>query len=310
MVQGDRNFHRRERIAAIAEWSKAGVQQPRRPLPIERAFAERVAQMNRPLFRPLELPNVGGVEYHRQVSYLVDAYDSIPARVDIAFDSVWKAFEAATKRAASGNVTDRLKKLAAGSGLDSGILSLLLADIPAQSCEYLFKRLVIDFGSLVDPEERHRHQPNRRLAGVGDQDFATLLSVLQTRYGSNGDHADHRKGAMLLRRALSGEKVDLQGVDVTLSLPVRSAVLLSGLLYTARNDRFHGESFSPFVSSAATIRTYTHPYFLFLASYSLLSSLWLGSGPCGVGLQRDDVVANISANLEAAHDLFGRHWLG
>lgn len=309
MARDERSFHRRERIAAIARWSRVGVQEARPPLPIERAFLERVSRTGRPFFQPLELPDHGDVDYHRQISYLVDAFDSLPGRVDIAFDSSWKALESASKAVAAGNVTDRLKKLAAGNLLHAEVVEKLLCGMPAQSCEYLFKRLVVDFLSLPTTDEQERHQPNRRLRDLQDPDLETLVADLQRRYGAGGDYEQHRKGAMLLRRAVAGEVVDLDGVKVQLDLRARTAILLSGLLYTARNDRFHGESFSPFVSSAATLRTYTHPYYLFLASHSLLTSLWAGDR-AGIGLDRNLVSANVTENLESARQLFGRHWLG
>jgi hypothetical protein len=304
----ERSFHRRERIAAIARWSRVGVQEARQPFPIERAFQERAARFDRPLFQPLELPDRDDVDYHRQVSYLVDAFDSLPGRADIAFDSAWKAFESAAKVAVGGNITDRLTKLAVDDLLPGEIVEALLCGMPAQSCEYLFKRLVLDFLALPTAAERERHQPNRRLRELRDPDVEALVGDLQRRYRTG--FANHRKGAMLLRLAVGGQDLRLDGVRVQLSLRSRSAVLLSGLLYTARNDRFHGESFSPFVSSAATIRTYTHPYFLFLASHSLLCALWAGAPPAGIGLDRALVGANVAANLEFAQGLFGRHWRG
>jgi hypothetical protein len=59
-----------------------------------------------------------------------------------------------------------------------------------------------------------------------------------------------------------------------------------------------------------TLRTYTHPYFLFISAYSLLVALWVRPRPEGVGLDKNVVSANVSTNLHFARRLFGRHWLG
>lgn len=307
MAQDERTYHRQERMAAIARWAAVGTQEKRRPLPIEADFLKRVEKANRPLFIPLEVQDGETVQFHQQVSYLVDAFDGLPTRVDVAFDSTWKAFESASEVIVHGNITERLSKLAKSSSIDEVVLNELLKQIPAQSCEFLFKRIIGDSSGTTDGDLFSR-QPNKRLWHFGDDEIVYLIRYLNDRYSANEPDI-RRKGAMLLRRAIQGEELTLGERQMTLSLNARSAMLLHGLLYTSRNERVHGESFSPFVSSTASIKTYTHPYFSFLASYSLLLCVWAAEHESKSVNDVALVRANLKRNLDAAADVFGRHWL-
>ncbi|EXF24221.1 hypothetical protein BG28_07655 [Nesterenkonia sp. AN1] len=297
----DVTFHRTERLRALARWSEVGVLEQREKLPIEQAFADRVARSSRAFFRPVPLRDSDSVKFHRQLSYLIDAFDALPERVDIAFDSTWKAFELASTEMANGNITDRLKLLA--EAIDVSVTNQLCASFPVQSCEYLFKRLVSD---AAKPEADVRVA--NRVKGLDDARINQLLEHLRATYGD--DSADsRRKGALLLRKALRGDVLDLGPVSgFSLGALSRSRVLISLLLYTARNDRFHGESFSPFLSSAASLRTYTHPYFLFLASYYLLLCVWKVSCSEVLSCDAAGMSASLEENINTATGLFGRHW--
>jgi hypothetical protein len=294
-------YQREQRLLAIRTWSQSGVLQKRKALPIEIAFSERVNRTAGPFFRPVALGDSDSVPFHRQVSYLIDAFDALPERVDVAFDSAWKAFESASTEVVSGHITDRLKLLALR--VDSDIVDSLTRSIPVQSCEFLFKRLVSDVLS-GDGDER----VERRLNSLQDEAVMGFVLHLRSTYGSGGA-SERRNGALLLRRVLAGEKVTLGGQDgFSLTGESRARILMSLFLYTARNDRFHGESFSPFVSSVAALRTFTHPYFAFLASYYLLITLWLNKSPEVLEADAGEVNRSLAENLEQAKAVFGHHW--
>lgn len=297
----DATFHRGKRLRALARWSEVGVLEPRARLPIEARFAARVDQRSGVFFRPVLLCDSDSVEFHRQLSYLIDAFDALPERVDIAFDSTWKAFEVASAAAVSANITDRLKLLS--RSIDVAVTDRLCASIPVQSCEYLFKKIVAD---IDEPESRSRFR--KRIDGLGDSAINQLVGHLRATYGE-GSLESGRKGALLLRRALRGEILRLgSDIDFQLSGLSRSRFLMSVFLYTARNDRIHGESFSPFVSSVASLRTYTHPYFAFLASYYLLLCVWRETMPDVLPGGHVGIASSLDENIKLAMELFGRHW--
>lgn len=307
MTENTQTYHRKERMLAIARWAEVGTQEKRVPLPIEADFLSRLGNAGIPLFIPLAIGDGETTEFHQQVSYLIDAFDGLPARVDVAFDSAWKAFESASEKLLTGNITDRLSKLVQEALVEEYVMEELTRQIPAQSCEFLFKRIVSDTIGMTD-EKRPLHQPNRRLGQLGDEGLEFVIGYLHAHYGDDLPDV-RRKGAMLMRKAIRGEDLQLGERHITLGLSARSALLLQGLLYTSRNERVHGESFSPFVSSAATIKTYTHPYYSFLSSYYLLLSVWATTYAAENVVEWAGIRGNLDRNIGAAREVFGRHWL-
>lgn len=50
-------------------------------------------------------------------------------------------------------------------------------------------------------------------------------------------------------------------------------LLINGLLYTYRNERFHGDAFSPFKSSKTQLKTFAHAYFCLISTYFFIAQL-------------------------------------
>lgn len=314
MESQKRSQQRRERIDIIAAWSRSGILEERRRLVIEDQFAERVARAGSRFFVPLPLTHSDDLWYNTQVSFLLEALDALPRRPDIAFDSVWKVLE---KTAHSWlpayperrpNITDTLGHLSADPRLSNSVTKALLGDVPTQTCEYLFKRLIAREPAESSGRARRRLSNGYGAGDVLPGEIKAFLALVEGKY-SAPDLDTARRGAALLRRALTGETLDIAGTQVGLSLPARLRILLCGLLYTSRNERYHGESFSPFYSSAASIKTYTHPHYLFLSAYALVHLLWAHSShPYAPTL--DAVEENTVVNLREARTLYARHWTG
>lgn len=297
----DPTFERKQRLRAIKQWSEVGVLHRRDPLPIEQAFAKRVEENSDAFFKPIAVNNLGAVEFHRALSYLLDAFDSLPGRVDLAFDSTWKALELETKQLHNGNITDRLEH--AALRIDSTIVTEICSAVPVQTCEYAYKRLVVEF--LTDEAQNGL---KNRYNNPTTPAILELMEFLKKTYGNDSPDA-RRKGALLMRRALRGEVLSLgDNPKFELDVTSRARFLLLLILYTARNERFHGSSFSPFVSSDASLRTYTHPFFTFLASYYMLLAIWLETRPRATNATRDDMLESLRSNVRVAKSVFGRHW--
>lgn len=79
--------------------------------------------------------------------------------------------------------------------------------------------------------------------------------------------------------------------------------LINGILFTFRNDRAHGAVFSPFRSSKASIKTYAHCNFCFLAAYILLLILLQKND--NYRISNKDVVKNINQNIDLFSKLYG-----
>ena len=296
------NYHRSKRMSALDKWAQHGVLEQRDRMPIESDFVERVTKNTRVFFRPSHLKCLESVSFQRELSYLVDAFDFLPERVDIAFDFVWKAFELETKKCVRGSTAARLQAIA--PLVNRKVIARLCHSMPVQACEFLFKRLVSDeLSNKADPGLR------KRIELIKDNNLEVLLEHMRTTYGSPSDNDLRRKGAMFLKRVMNGETMELNGYPrLNADSSLRAHILISLYLYTARNGRVHGDSFSPFLSSKAKIRTYTHPYFAFLSTYYLLLCAWQQRKEQVVINGDREILKSLDDNLECAIRVFGSHW--
>lgn len=201
----DANCHRDQRLSAIARWSEVGVLEQRARFPIEKAFDDRVENRGGQFFKPVAVKDLDDVVFHREISYLIDAFDALPKRVDQAFDSDWKAFELETAQFEGSRIIDRLES--ASLRLDKDVVAAICAAVPAQTREYAYKRLVVDF-----IEEKAEEGLKRRVNGRSTSQLEQLLDYLKQTYGVSSSKGARREGAMLLRRALRGETLTLGGM--------------------------------------------------------------------------------------------------
>lgn len=290
------------RLQAVAAWADAGLGSPRASFPIERAFADRLSQRAGPAFRPLALADSESVPYHREVSLLIDAFDAFPGRVDLSFDSTWRAFEAALhdlRGPESHNTTVELTRFTRSLRADEAqSMDVAIAALPQQALEFLIAQWV------DGPEDGNKLA--RRLANAGTH-LSHLRGLLRDHYDLL-DLQDRRKAARLLLLAMRGETVDLRGARLELTANDRVLVLVSGLLFGLRNVRAHGAVPSPFTSSAASLRTFTLPYYAFVITYYLYMTTAFRRGHLGSHVTSAELSANLLENLAAARDVMGRHW--
>ncbi|MCT9852289.1 hypothetical protein P2R64_23610 [Priestia megaterium] len=70
---------------------------------------------------------------------------------------------------------------------------------------------------------------------------------------------------------INGETVEFTSKSYALSQEQQMKLIVLGLLYTYRNERFHGSIFSSvFRSSSASLNTYAHAYYMFILAYFIL----------------------------------------
>ena len=290
-------YQHKERFAMMSQWASKGAGYERALLPIELSFQERISTIDKPPFIPVDLRDNGAEPFNRQVSYLIDAFDAFPRRVDQSFDSTWKAFESTLDEVdnSTWHINPRIKKVVDRKCVPKETVDSLCANVPVQTCEYLFKRLVFD--------QKVRDRVFKR------EDLLKLLGYIENKYDPTNED-DRRKGAILLRRVLRREENLTVASDTNFELEERSLslLLISGILYTTRNDRIHGNSFSPFVSSVASLKTYTHPYFAFISTYYVLLSMWLHQNPNVINGDKETVKTSMHRNITVAKSMFRRHW--
>jgi hypothetical protein len=305
------NLCRLDRVEAISAWSLNGVKEARALIGAEKAFSERV-KASRGCFYPIKLNDSVDLDYQREIGYLIDAFDALPMRPDFAFESVWKALESETRvYSPKETVTSRMFMLAERG--DMRVLMKLAEATPLQSCKYLFKIIVTDYlipSARANSADRGAALESKRVDSVAKKSgqLSELFDYMRQTFRAS-DPSSVRRGALLLRHGLRGDSVHM-GEENCLCLDeeARALILIPLYLYSARNDRFHADFSSPFISGVATVRTYTLPFHAFMVAYHMLLEIWIRKRPNVVSGNVNSVIALLDQNLVYVRDLFGKHW--
>lgn len=213
-----------------------------------------------------------------------DYLESLPFRPDIAFDSMWTAFEAMIMRyaadvwgisgtsAKSDVIHRRICTEVIGSVLGSDqkldeAMESLIAMVPYSIGRFALVRM------LHDRELRYASQFGMVSARAENILSEELYGAYRSRYLTPDGElpaANHRDGARKIQRMLRDDKLTFFGKEVKgLSKENRYLYIISVILYTSRCERFHGDYFSPFGSNLASFGTYAHWYWMLCMTHAL-----------------------------------------
>jgi hypothetical protein len=281
------------------------------PYPAESALIERLAAKPGKMFYPYPFPYTEDDDYHYHLAFLVEAVELLPLKIDLSFDAVWRAFESyyasrvvAPKPFKLGDEAPDLAALIDRQPEHDLNLNQLLSNIPSQCCEYLAKRVFREWrvaGTDYQKIWNRLNNPAGRHSSV-----ITLLTKMAEKYNApNMTDAERRKAAMLLRLALSGTEVDVLGTKIALPRAERISFLFNALLYTFRNDRFHGSMQPPFKSSVGTLHTYAHAHYCFIWGHFLFLFSTTLSAPSLV--RHQELAENTGQNITAFCGFYGSH---
>lgn len=282
----------------------------------EQALIDAIQRTNSELFRTCSLPFTEDNDYHYTLSFLLEAIDLLPLHIDLTFDTMWRAFESLfiNHYPFSGNgisITTKTPEFAECLSSNSGYipnLERLLQNIPFQSCEYLGSRI---FDEWAHPITSCSNRVLRRIRSMSEDNSIKLPTIIPAlkdiaqKYGCpNHDLQKHRKLSGLIRLLIQGQSVEILGHTYLMTLKERIALIIGGMLYTFRNDRFHANVQPPFKSTRATLKTYTHAHYCMIFTHSIL--LFALVEICGA-FKHDPVIQNIEHNTDLLIDLYGKH---
>ncbi|WP_284461990.1 hypothetical protein [Chryseobacterium sp.] len=322
---------RKLRIDRVNNW-KPNVQEENYDylFPIEKDFLTRIKNVltnnGFQIFIPLKYPYELDREYHIYISYLIEALDVLPLKMDLSFDFSWKGLELYMGKAyenhrgqKTSNVSDLIKYSRSNYWYDIitnnvnilNNINRFLELMPSQSYEYLGKRMFKEY-TISNPRNNPLYTRLAMTNGNIDSKIDHLLKDTFTKYGNpdNGDKT--RKVGRLIYKLLTENNISLPKFDnqaetnqYSLHVKERIDLVVNGLLYTYRNERFHGNTFSPFKSSKASLKTYSHAHYLFLWTYFLvnITKLYLNN----VTISPVDVERNMTDNIDIFEKLYGRH---
>lgn len=252
------------------------------------------------------LSNPSFAKIAKLFSIFIDLYDELPYRPDAAFDFCWRAFEILTmhyikdvSRTSCSNVTDGFKFIStvlkriidSNSNLKMSIESLF-ANQSLASLRFCVNYLA-DNSSLPNSYDllfdKSKNKIAKRFESALNQTpidttiSTTIYAEFVKKYISGSFYADVNnnrisnmfanvsKAAKCLKIILMGNKnpIELNSIDFCpLGLDKRVELLLNGILYSIRNNRFHGDNYSLLKSSASTNSIYHSMYHCLISTYS------------------------------------------
>jgi hypothetical protein len=301
---------RKKRVQYINNW-RIEAKQLSSIFPAEQALIEKVNATQGNIFNPVRFSYSENDRYHYYLNFLIESLELLPLKVDLAFDTCWKGFESlmfeknrnwkkAHEALSSFAVDYENKECALYRGGDTAIAQLMSL-MPVQTCEYFSQKLLKSY-----PNEETKKITDRLGWKNNNAKFLSLLPEIAQKYNApNVSLSDYRKSAMLLRKIFKGERIKVGSFEDNFSLSERFSLLILGVLYTFRNDRFHGNMHPPFKSSVATLQTYSHAHFCFLATHhifvqSLEETRWASSNS-------NETIAMLLKNIDNFEKLYGRH---
>lgn len=284
---------------------------------IEKVYEDRISNFNEGLiFTPVKFNFTDDQYFHRSLAYILDALDFYPNRPDLSFDFVWRGIDSLSKEIlkskfsievnATQSLLETIKRvwipyLNADLKFEQQFLKLI-ASIPVQSCEYLFKRIYSDF------ELPNRNRVSNRLTQINGRrslniEAEDILIKMHNKFNLS-DNMQIRNGAFVFKKFFSNEELELNGSKYKFDLEQKLNFIINGILYTYRNDRSHGGVFSPFRSSVCKLRTYAHCNFCFLVTYYLL--IMLMNYRQELIVDKSKLLKNINYNILLFQKFYGR----
>lgn len=216
-----------------------------------------------------DLQNVADTDFHTYLAYILDGLDALPKRPDWAFGSFYIPLEMEMKRikVANGNANASrfLEYKTFLSGLDGSTtdaLAKFASLAPLQTCEFVAKRIL----DAVTTTNEEKQLYNRAKDALGED----LFKEFRRKYGAGGSADIQRKAGGLIKLTLKGENVDLNGKNFELDNVDRIGILSTFVLPSMRNDRFHGNVFPSFRSSAYKLKNYAAAQFSATAAFLLM----------------------------------------
>jgi len=298
----------------------------------EKEFLARMAQKNiQQIFVTAKLsPNKDDEPFNSAVGHILDCLDSLPRRPDAGFDCIYKTIDnflgafPPSEKSPLHNAVNTL--FHSNQDAWSEITSILMANFPQQSADYAATRIL---ECHVDKQLPHAEEIKRRARRSIESDrYEEFLDkYLITNPQMPGEYFlkndGERNAGRLFRMMMrlegpleleedktpevfpAGNKLNFYDSASVIENQVKMNILMEVLVYTYRNERFHGDTFSPFRSGKAKMKTYAHAYFMLISSYIFLLGILEFKGMGGLNIS--DVVNVARSSMDSFSRFFEDH---
>ena len=209
-------------------------------------------------------------QYNRTISHFIDSIDVMPHHPNFAFTFVFSALDYYIKEVYSNsNTTFCLKTLAeeiallADQNSDvNSLLEALFSVVPVSATMYLYKCLC-----NLKPNNRAYSRLTLNCDNTENAYRKDIIDSVETKYGKD---TQNRNSALLYRKIFNTNVISVDGITKNITKSFRIHLLISGIIYSLRNDSFHGSSMSSTKSSQTTPKRYAMNYYCYIATYTLL----------------------------------------
>ncbi|WP_438511557.1 hypothetical protein [Clostridium chrysemydis] len=301
----DNNF-KIKRIEYLNNWPNI------EPFEIEKQYCENVKKLKsstNTIFKPFLLKSEENSEYNKAISFMIDAIEELEKYPNHSFEFMFKAYDAFSKVVSSGNITERniwlcdnkWALLIESSPELQDAIQLLFKLIPMKSCQYIYTR-------ICDRNSRAYKRLTNEISGRID--YSKRKNIIESienkyRYEYNMYSESIRPASALYRYMLRNEEIDVNGTKYTISMCDKLHFIVSGYIYTLRNDSMHGNNMSITKSSKANMSTYANNYYAFLFMYYLVIILMLDKYSEDYSMSKyKELAQNIKQNVELYKKLF------
>lgn len=298
--------------------------------PCEREFLERLARHNiQQIFVTATLvPNDSDEPFNAAVGHILDCLDSLPKRPDAAFDSLYKVIDQNLNAFSKPN-TSRMRSLVDAFFQTAPkdwakITEILASNLPQQTADYAASRsLDCHIPSITPHTKEMRTRASRSLGPKRYKEFCDKFLIANPQNPNIFDLPyNNRRNAGRLMRILFKQAIatpkntgqyTVSAATSLLNLSVQANILppeqklhslLEICLSTYRHERFHGEAFSPFRSSKAKLKTYSHAYYMLMVSYVIVLGMLQHQGKGGISIS--DVSGVAQDSMQRFSTFFGQ----
>lgn len=302
----------RKRIEYLNNWPNV------EPFEIEKQYYSLVDKMkleNRTIFIPFPLKTNTDLSYNKTISFMVEAVEQLEKNPNYSYEFIFKAYDCFSSLF-YGNVkqiTDKNKWLCDNEWtraldehprLHDAFIEMLRV-MPVKACQYLYSRLAKD-------GEASYNRTTTSISGgttIESEKRKELIDSVKNKYGYDcAQYSESiRKASLLYRHIFTDPSVVICDKTYAITTQDKLHILVSGFLYTLRNDTMHGDNISITKSSKTTLGTYAVDYFAYLLLYYLLLLLILKRNSSDYSMDVYDLLAeNIEKNTHLYKLLFGK----
>lgn len=265
-------------------------------------------------FAPMKMWESNDDDYNRSLSNIIESLESLPYKPNHAFNFLFMAFDYYSKKQYKDTRTTVNIKIFADKIMNepsnnnqtiiNNILKELFDNIPFSTCSYFSIRLMKNSQVETRVTTAEKNDKNYPVQAYHD-----LVGFIINKYDCRV-YEDRRKASSLCRRIFIKDTIKTDSGVVNIDNKLRLQFLLSGIIYTSRNDYLHGSSMAPTKSSTTSLETYASNYYCFLSLYTLLMLLLIENSFSDENKKESyysDLLNVVKVNISDYNELFKGH---